>query len=80
MAEGISTQIRLPPHSSDAEISVLGALLMDRDAVISIAEFLHSRHFYDERHAKIFEAIIELYEERSPIDVLTVSEKLKKKK
>lgn len=80
MAEGISTQIRLPPHSSDAEISVLGALLMDRDAVTSVAEFLHSRHFYDERHAKIFEAIIELYEERSPIDVLTVSEKLKKKK
>lgn len=73
-------QIKIPPHSTDAEVSVLGALLIDKDAVISVAEFLDSSHFYDERHKQIYESIIELYEERTPIDVLTVSERLKKKK
>jgi len=79
MAEG-QLQVRIPPHSLDAEISVLGALLLDRDAVISVAEFLTPGHFYDERHSKIFECIVELYEERTPVDVLTVSEKLKSRK
>ncbi|MBI4057833.1 replicative DNA helicase [Candidatus Microgenomates bacterium] len=69
--------VKVPPHSTEAEISVLGALLLNRDAVISVAEFLEPSHFYDDRHKKIFEAVLELYIERAPIDVLTVSEKLK---
>lgn len=73
-------QVRIPPHSLDAEISVLGALLLDKDAIISVAEFLESRHFYDQRHGDIYECILELYEKRVPIDVLTVSEQLKKNK
>jgi replicative DNA helicase len=72
--------VRVPPHSLEAEISVLGALLLDRDAITSVAEFLQGSHFYDERHSEIYEAMVELYEERVPIDVLTVSERLKKKK
>lgn len=72
--------VRVPPHSTDAEVSVLGALLLDRDAIISVAEFLEARHFYDERHESIYDAMLELYEERVPIDVLTVSERLKKNK
>ncbi len=72
--------VRVPSHSTDAEISVLGALLLDRDAIISVAEFLQSVHFYDDRHREIYSAMIELYEERVPIDVLTVSERLKRKK
>lgn len=78
MAE--SKSLRVPPHSQDAEMSVLGALLLDRDAVISVAEFLAPSHFYDEKHNEIYEAIIDLYEQRVPIDVLTVSERLKKRK
>ncbi len=78
MAE--SLQVRIPPHSLDAEISVLGALLLDRDAIISVAEFLEADHFYDTRHGEIYSAILELYEDRIPIDVLTVSERLKKRK
>ncbi len=78
MAE--SKNLRVPPHSQDAEVSVLGALLLDRDAVISVAEFLTPSHFYDERHSEIYESIIDLYEQRIPIDVLTVSERLKKRK
>ncbi len=73
-------QVRVPPHSDSAEVSVLGALLLDKDAVIAVAEFLRPEDFYDERHKEIFECAIELYEERVPVDVLTVSEKLKKRK
>jgi len=76
----MAMQVRIPPHSTDAEVSVLGALLLDKDAVISVAEFLDSSCFYDERHREIYESIIELYEDRIPIDVLTVSERLKKRK
>ncbi|MEK7168693.1 MAG: replicative DNA helicase [Patescibacteria group bacterium] len=73
-------QVRVPPHSKEAEESVLGALLLDKDAVIAVAEFLTPSDFYDERHKDIYEAILSLYEERVPVDVLTVTEKLKKQK
>jgi len=73
-------QVRIPPHSSEAEESVLGALLLDRDAIIAIAEFLRADDFYDDRHRDIYLCAIDLYEERVPIDVLTISEKLKKRK
>jgi len=80
MADATTMTVRIPPHSEDAEISVLGALLLDKDAVISVAEFLHPEHFYDERHKVIYECVLELYDNRAPVDVLTVSEKLKEKK
>lgn len=72
--------VKVPPHSTEAEISVLGALLLDKNAIVSVAEFLKSDHFYDDKHCWIYEVMIELYEAREPIDVLTVSEKLKRKK
>lgn len=71
---------KIPPHSGEAETSVLGAMLLDKDSIISVAEFLHPDDFYDDRHKKIFEAMLSLYEDRVPIDILTVSEKLKKRK
>ena len=74
------SNLRVPPHSQDAEESVLGAMLLDKDAVIAVAEFLEAADFYDERLKDVYKACIELYEERVPIDVLTVSEKLKKNK
>jgi replicative DNA helicase len=72
--------VRIPPHSNEAEESVLGALLLDKDAIIAVAEFLRPEDFYDERHKVIYESILDLYEERVPIDVLTVAERLKRKK
>jgi len=72
--------VRVPPHSSEAEESVLGALFLDKDAIIAVAQFLHPEDFYDERHKEIYSSCVELYEERIPIDVLTVAERLKKKK
>lgn len=72
--------VRIPPHSAEAEESALGALLLDKDAIIAIAEFLRPPDFYDDRHRMIFEACLSLYEDRVPIDVLTVAERLKKQK
>jgi len=75
-----TNQVRVPPHSQEAEESVLGAMLIDKDAVIAVAEFLLPEDFYDERLKEIYQACLALYEERTPIDVLTVTEKLKKRK
>jgi replicative DNA helicase len=70
---------RLPPQSIDAEQSVLGALLIDRDAVIEVADFLRPQDFYRQAHATVYEAVLELYERREPIDIVTVSEALERR-
>ncbi len=72
--------MKVPPHSTEAEISVLGALLLDKNAIVSVADLLQGNHFYDDRHKEIYEAVLGLYQDRIPIDVLTVSERLKKRK
>jgi len=69
---------KIPPHDTLAEQSVLGAVLLDKDAVIDVAEFLKPEHFYDERHGKIFEAMLSLFENHEPIDTVTVVAQLKK--
>lgn len=71
---------KLPPQNIEAEQSLLGALLIDKDAVVSIGEILRPDHFYkSEQHGNIYNAIIELFEKREPIDLVTVTEKLKQK-
>ena len=77
---GNQTTVRVPPHSQEAEESVLGAMLIDKDAVIAVAEFLLPEDFYDERLRDVYRACLDLYEARTPIDVLTVAERLKKRK
>lgn len=73
-------ETRIPPHSDEAEKSVLGACLIDKDAIIDVAEFLRPEHFYSDIHGDIYKAILALYEERSPVDIVTLSDKLKKQK
>ena len=73
-------EVKVPPHSEVAEQSVLGALLLDRDAVVAVVEFLLPEHFYEEKHQKIFEAVVDLYQQREPVDVVTVTDRLKKGK
>lgn len=70
-------QTKVPPHSTEAEQSVLGAILIDKNAIIEVAGFLRAEHFYDDRHGAIYEGMLGLYEERKPIDILTLTEKLK---
>lgn len=69
---------RLPPQSIEAEQSVLGALLIDRDAVIEVAELLRPEDFYRQAHGTIYAAVIELSERREPVDLVTVSEVLER--
>ncbi len=76
----MDSKIRIPPHSTQAEKSVLGSVLLDRDAVVAVVEFLHAEYFYEDRHQKIFSAVVDLYQQREPVDVVTVAEKLKNTK
>jgi replicative DNA helicase len=69
---------RLPPQSIEAEQSVLGALLIDRDAVVEVAELVHPGDFYRQHHGTIYAAILDLYERREPVDIVTVSEVLER--
>lgn len=71
---------KVPPHSEEAEKSVLGSILMDRDAIVQVSEILLPEYFYNERHGMIYEGMLALYEERSPIDLVTLPQKLKEKK
>ncbi len=68
---------RIPPQNTEAEASLLGALLIDSDAIVKVADQITADDFYDERHRRIFEAIGQLYERHSPVDVLTLSDQLK---
>ena len=67
----------IPPQNTDAEASLLGAILIDSDAIVKIADIIAPSDFYDERNGRIYEAITQLYERHSPIDVLTLSDQLK---
>jgi replicative DNA helicase len=69
---------KVPPHDEVAEQSVLGAILIDKDAMVDVAEFLRPGHFYKDVNAMVYEAMMELYELHDPIDVVTVSAQLKK--
>src|SRR5215213_3306773 len=69
---------RLPPQSLEAEQSVLGAILIDRDVVVEVAEFLRSEDFYRQAHGSIYQAILDLFERREPIDIVTVAEALER--
>jgi replicative DNA helicase len=65
---------RLPPQSLDAEQAVLGSILIDRDAIIEVADFLTADDFYRQAHGQIFAAMLELYGHNEPIDIVTVAE------
>jgi len=71
---------RIPPRNTEAEISVLGSLLLDKDAIVKIADFLRPADFYTPAHALIYEAILDLYEHREPVDVLSLTNKLTERK
>lgn len=65
------------PQNIEAEASLLGAILIDADAIVKIADVLHPDDFFDPRHKHIYEAIVRLYERREAIDVLTLADQLK---
>lgn len=68
---------RIPPNSLEAEQSVLGAMLLDKEAISTASETLRGGDFYREVHKEIFEAIVDIYNENNPVDLITITEKLK---
>lgn len=71
---------RLPPQNIEAEQSVLGSLMLDKDAIIKIADILSPDDFYRGSHADIYQAMIELFEKNEPIDLLSLTNLLEGKK
>lgn len=70
---------KVPPQNLDAEKSLLGAVLIDEETLADIAEHVAPKDFYDKRHAAIFGGMMRLYERHKPVDLLTLTDELKKK-
>src|SRR5690625_4264864 len=70
---------RLPPHNIEAERSVLGSLLIDRDAIIRVASYLKTEDFYVSANASVYSAIRDLYNRREPTDFVTLSDELERR-
>ncbi len=70
---------KIPPQNIEAEMAVLGAMLLNEKVIPEVLEITDSLFFYKKEHKIIFETIIELYDKRNKIDILTVSESLRKK-
>ena len=69
---------KLPPQSLEVEQSVLGAILLDQESLVRVVEIIQERDFYQDAHRWIFQAMLELFEDNVPIDVITVAERLRK--
>ncbi len=68
---------KVPPQNLEAEQSVLGALMLDKEAIVQVADILTPKDFYKPSHATVYDAVIKLYEKGQPIDLLSISSKLK---
>lgn len=78
MPEEISNE-KLPPQDIEAEKSLLGSLMLDKEAITKIADFLIAEDFYKQSHQKIYQAIEDLFAHGEPIDFISVSSKLKER-
>ncbi|MCX6760199.1 MAG: replicative DNA helicase [Candidatus Nealsonbacteria bacterium] len=79
MSEERNIEAKLPPQSLDAEKSVLGCLMLDKNSIIKVVDLLLVDDFYKKAHQEIYETIVELFKRNDPIDFLSVSGKLKDK-
>ncbi|MBT4849963.1 replicative DNA helicase [Candidatus Parcubacteria bacterium] len=71
---------KIPPQNLEAEESLLGALMLDKDAVIKIGDTLKPADFYKEKNGMVFQAILDLFAKHDPIDILSVGNRLSEKK
>ena len=71
---------KLPPQDLEAEKCLLGSLMLDKEAIIKVVDFLKSEDFYKDSHQKIYQAMTDLFERREPIDFLSLSTRLREKK
>jgi len=71
---------KIPPQNIDAEKSLLGAVLIDEETLADISEHVTAKDFYEKRHATIYDSMMSLYEKHRPVDLLTLTDELKRKK
>ncbi|WP_420581149.1 replicative DNA helicase [Reichenbachiella sp.] len=69
---------KMQPQAVDIEETVLGALMLEKDALTTVIDILKPQSFYDDRHAKIYEAIVQLFNKSEPVDIMTVTAQLRK--
>lgn len=70
---------KIPPHSIEAEQSVVGSMIMDKDAITTASEIISSEDFYQHQYGLLFDAMVELFNEGKPVDLITLQEKMKEK-
>ena len=70
---------RIMPHSLEAEQSVIGSMIMDRDAILTANEILISEDFYHQQYGIVFQTICEMTDAGKPVDAITLQEKLREK-
>ena len=70
---------KIQPHSAEAEESVIGAMIMDRDAIADVIDMIDQEDFYQKQNGILFETMKELYREGKPVDLITLQDKLKGK-
>ena len=70
---------RVLPHSVEAEQSVIGAMLMDQEAIIKASEIISGDDFYQHQYGIVFDAIVELYNDGKPVDLITLQNLLREK-
>lgn len=70
---------RVLPHSIEAEQAVVGAMLMDRDAILTASELIGGEDFYQKAYGTIFDTVVEIFNEAKPVDLVTLQERLKEK-
>ena len=70
---------KLLPQNIEAECGVLGSIIIDPEAIVQVADFLHSDDFYRDAHRTIYEVILQLYEQREPADFITISDELERR-
>ena len=68
---------KLPPQALELEEAVLGALMLEKDALTAVIDILHPESFYKDAHQKIYGAILRLFDNSEPVDILTVTQDLK---
>ena len=70
---------RVMPHSQEAEQSVIGAMIMSRDAIVEASEIITGADFYQQQYGVVFEAMVELHDEGKAVDLVTLQERLREK-
>ena len=79
MSEKENLKLRIPPHNLEAEMAMLGSIMLRPDCIYEIMDIVNPKCFYYEKHRTIFETMLELFSKRQPIDILSLSTRLKEK-